>query len=291
MKVGHYRHVNFFYFLMEYSLWPMTSSEQSLKSEKVFIRYRKQLVIIFIFFGLVGFFTGEKKEVTKVESGTTRCLIRQSYNSGIPRLAGYYIPIETCESEYGKLQNPEKFLKKLKEGIAVQKRDFGAEAVSRVIRFFGFGISAALVAAVVLALRARSFKEKVTKVKKEFLVKLVSAKSKSQSEKVSLLNRFRKQGDNNSRNLQRQANSYANATSVLAVFLFVLAVIGSVIIALSPEEQCGSGFSSDYCEKDWSSSIVKALVGFFLSSLVMLSVLTVATYIQWRTSRPETNSN
>lgn len=225
----------------------MTSESQYPNQKKVFTRYRKHLVVILIFVGLVGVFAGEEKEPS-----TSLC----AYSN------------EGC------------------------KQDFGPEIVSRAIRFFGFGISAALVSAVVLALIARGyFKERVIKVKKVLLAKLSSAKSISKSANISLLNRFRKQGDKGPKMLQRQANQYATATSALAGFLFVLMIIGSVIIALSPEEQCETVYYSEYCEKDWFSSILMAIVGFFLSSLIMLSVLTVATYIQWRTSRPETDSN
>ena len=271
----------------------MTSDNQYLNSKKVFIQYRKHLVVVLIFVGLFGFFTGEKKESTKYEKYLLDCLVLRSYEvGGMNRSAGRAVTKEVCESDYGTIQNPETFLRKQFGNTRVDERDFGAEALSRGIRFFRFGVSAALVAAVVLALRARGdFLEKVTKAKKVLLVKLASAKSKSKSEKVSLLNRLRKQGDNGPNTLQRQANRYAAATSALAGFLFVLVIIGSVIIAFSPEEQCGTGFLSDYCEKDWFSSILRALVGFFLSSLLMLSVLTVVTYIQWRTSRPETDSN
>ena len=271
----------------------MTSDSQYPNSKKVLIQYRKHLSVVLIFVGLFGFFTGEKKESTKYyEEYLRECLVLRSYEvGGIDRRAGLFVTKEVCESDYGTIQNPEKFLRKVL-GKNVDERDFGAEALSRGIRFFGFGVSAALVAAVVLALRAGGdFKEKVTKAKKVLLVKLASAKSKSKSENVSLLNRFRNQGVKGPGTLQRQANRYAAATSALAGFLFVLVIIGSVIIAFSPEEQCGTGYLNDYCEKDWFTSIVKALVGFFLSSLIMLSVLTVATYIQWRTSRPETDLN
>ena len=272
----------------------MTSDSQYPNSKRVFVQYRKHLVVVLIFVGLFGFITGEKKESFKYEKNLSDCLVLRSYEvGGMNRTAGRMVTKEVCESDYGTIQNPEMFLKKVFGGTRVDERDFVAEAVSRGVRFFGFGVSAALVAAVVLALRARGdFLEKVTKVKKVLLVKLASAKSKSKSEKISLLNRFRQQRDSGPKTLQRQANRYATATSALAGFLFVLVIIGSVIIGFSPEEKCesfGGGF--EYCEKDWFSSILTAIVGFFLSSLIMLSVLTVATYIQWRTSRQETDLN
>ena len=259
----------------------MTSDSQYPNQKKVFTQYWKHLVFILIFVGLVGVFAGEEKE-----SASPLCTFTN----------------EGC------------------------KQDLVAEIMSRAIRFFGFGISAALVTAVVLALRLRvDFKERVIKAKKVLLdrfasvksksrsanvsllnrfrkqddkgsetlqpLRFASAKSKSKSVSVSLLGRFRKQGDKGSGTLQRQANQYATVTSALAGFLFVLVIIGSVIIAFSPEERCGSGYFIYDCEKDWFSSILMALGGFFLSSLTLFSVLTVATYIQWRTSRPETDSN
>lgn len=271
----------------------MTNSEQPPELEKVFVRYRKQLIFVLIFIGLVGFFSGEKKEVVEMETSFSGCLILQSYQIGeTSRGAGYFISKSACESDYEKLKNPEKFLRKSFVDSKVNKRDFGAEAVSRVIRFFGFGLPSALVVAVLLALRARGdLKEIMKRVKEKQVNKIAAAKSKSESETISFLNRSQKQGNSFPTTLQRQANQYAKTMTVFISFLFVMIFFGTILIALSPEEQCesfGSGLG-DYCEKDWFTSIVTAAVGFLMSSLLMLSLLTVAKYIQWRTSTAETD--
>ena len=87
------------------------------------------------------------------------------------------------------------------------------------------------------------------------------------------------------------ANKVAQIVSTLAFALLILGVIGSIIIALSPTETCddiGSGFLSiEICEKDWTTSLTKGLVGLLLNSLVMLSITMVALYIQERTSTTE----
>ena len=87
------------------------------------------------------------------------------------------------------------------------------------------------------------------------------------------------------------ANKVAQIVSTLAFALLILGVIGSIIIALSPTETCddiGTGFLSiEICEKDWTTSLTKGLVGLLLNSLVMLSITMVALYIQERTSSTE----
>ena len=85
------------------------------------------------------------------------------------------------------------------------------------------------------------------------------------------------------------ANKVAQIVSTLAFALLILGVIGSIIIAFSPEEKCesfGSGLG-EYCEKDWTTSLTMGLVGLLLNSLVMLSITMVALYIQERTSTTE----
>lgn len=83
------------------------------------------------------------------------------------------------------------------------------------------------------------------------------------------------------------ANKFAQIVSGLAFVLLILGVIGSIFISFTPSEECFDGFLSEYCEKDWSTSLTMGLVGLLLNSLVMLSVMMVALYIQERTSTPE----
>lgn len=87
------------------------------------------------------------------------------------------------------------------------------------------------------------------------------------------------------------ANKVAQIVFILAFALLILGVIGSIIIALSPTETCdatGTGFFRiKICEKEWTTSLTKGLVGLLLNSLVMLSITMVALYIQERTSTTE----
>jgi len=83
------------------------------------------------------------------------------------------------------------------------------------------------------------------------------------------------------------ANKFAQIVSSLAFVLLILGVIGSIIIGSTPSEECYDSFSSEYCEKDWTSSLTMGLVGLLLNSLVMLSIMMVALYIQERTSTTE----
>ena len=83
------------------------------------------------------------------------------------------------------------------------------------------------------------------------------------------------------------ANKFAQIVSGLAFVLLILGVIGSIIIGFSPSEECYDGFLSEYCEKDWTTSLTMGLVGLLLNSLVMLSIMMVALYIQERTSTTE----
>jgi hypothetical protein len=83
------------------------------------------------------------------------------------------------------------------------------------------------------------------------------------------------------------ANKFAQIVSSLAFVLLILGVIGSIIISFNPSEECYELFSSEYCEKDWTTSLTMGLVGLLLNSLVMLSIMMVALYIQERTSTTE----
>jgi hypothetical protein len=88
-------------------------------------------------------------------------------------------------------------------------------------------------------------------------------------------------------NKKSTANKFAQIVSGLAFVLLILGVIGSIIIGFSPSEECYDGFLSEYCEKDWTTSLTTGLVGLLLNSLVMLSIMMVALYIQERTSTTE----
>ena len=83
------------------------------------------------------------------------------------------------------------------------------------------------------------------------------------------------------------ANKFAQIVSSLAFVLLILGVIGSIIISFTPSEECFDGFLGEYCEKDWTTSLTMGLVGLLLNSLVMLSIMMVALYIQERTSTTE----
>ena len=83
------------------------------------------------------------------------------------------------------------------------------------------------------------------------------------------------------------ANKVAQIVSTLAFSLLILGVIGSIIIGLSPTEECYELFYSEICEKDWTTSLTKGLVSLLLNSLFMLSITMVALYIQERTSPTE----
>ena len=83
------------------------------------------------------------------------------------------------------------------------------------------------------------------------------------------------------------ANKVAQIVSGFAFVFLILGVIGSIIIGFSPSEECYDLFSSEYCEKDWTTSLTMGLVGLLLNSLVMLSIMMVALYIHERTSTTE----
>jgi hypothetical protein len=83
------------------------------------------------------------------------------------------------------------------------------------------------------------------------------------------------------------ANKFAQIVSSLAFVLLILGVIGSIIIGFTPSEECYDLFSSEYCEKDWTTSLTMGLVCLLLNSLVMISIMMVALYIQERTSTTE----
>ena len=112
-----------------------------------------------------------------------------------------------------------------------------------------------------------------------------SESANKQESKISKLNERAQMKENFT------ANKIAQIVSTLAFALLILGVIGSIIIDLSPTETCddiGTGFFSyEYCEKDWTTSLTMGLVGLLLNSLVMLSIMMVALYIQERTSTTE----
>jgi hypothetical protein len=87
------------------------------------------------------------------------------------------------------------------------------------------------------------------------------------------------------------ANRVAQFVSKLAGVFLVLGVIGSIIIGLTPTEECYESvdeyFSGLECDKDWTTSLTTGLVGLLINSLVMLLIMMVALYIQERTSTKE----
>lgn len=86
------------------------------------------------------------------------------------------------------------------------------------------------------------------------------------------------------------ANKVAQLVSRLAFALLIIGVIGSFIIAVTPNETCSDSgflFSTEECVKDWTTSLTTGLVGLLLNSLVMLSIMMLALYIQERTSTTE----
>ena len=83
------------------------------------------------------------------------------------------------------------------------------------------------------------------------------------------------------------ANKVAQLVSRLAVAFLIIGVIGSFIIAVTPTETYEDGifsYSEDVVVKDWTTSLTTGLVGLLLNSLVMLSIMMFALYIQERTS-------
>ena len=85
------------------------------------------------------------------------------------------------------------------------------------------------------------------------------------------------------------ANKVAQLVSKSALALLIIGVIGSFIIAVTPTETCDDSgfFGSEECVKDWTTSLTTGLVGLLLNSLVMLSLMMLALYIQERTSTTE----
>ena len=86
------------------------------------------------------------------------------------------------------------------------------------------------------------------------------------------------------------ANKVAQLVSRLAVAFLIIGVIGSFIIAVTPTETYEDGifsYSEDVVVKDWTTPLTTGLVGLLLNSLVMLSIMMFALYIQERTSTTE----
>ena len=86
------------------------------------------------------------------------------------------------------------------------------------------------------------------------------------------------------------ANKVAQFVARLSGILLILGVIGSIIIAVTPTETREDGlfsWSDDVVVKDWTTSLTMGLVGLLLNSLVMLSIMMVALYIQESTSTTE----
>ena len=83
------------------------------------------------------------------------------------------------------------------------------------------------------------------------------------------------------------SNQIAQFVARLSGIFTILGAIGSIIIAANPTETMEDGmysFSEDVLVKDWGTSLTTGLVAFLLNSLVMLSIMMVASYIQERTS-------
>ena len=83
------------------------------------------------------------------------------------------------------------------------------------------------------------------------------------------------------------SNKVAQFVARLSGIFIILGAIGSIIIAANPTETyivAEYTWQSDEVVKDWNTSLTTGLVGFLLNSLVMLSIMMVALYIQERTS-------
>ena len=81
------------------------------------------------------------------------------------------------------------------------------------------------------------------------------------------------------------ANKVAQVVARLSGILLIHGVIGSIIIAVTPTKTYEDSdlYADDVVVRDWSTSITTGLVGLLLNSLVMLTILMVALYIQERT--------
>jgi len=83
------------------------------------------------------------------------------------------------------------------------------------------------------------------------------------------------------------SNKVAQFVARLSGVFMILGAIGAIIIAANPTETYEDGmfsFSEDVLVKDWNTSLTTGLVVFLLNSLVMLSIMMVALYIQERAS-------
>ena len=83
------------------------------------------------------------------------------------------------------------------------------------------------------------------------------------------------------------SNKVAQFVARLCGIFMILGAIGSIIIAANPTETYedrGVFYKDIVTVKDWGTSLTTGLVVFLLSSLVMLSIMMVALYIQERTS-------
>ncbi len=83
------------------------------------------------------------------------------------------------------------------------------------------------------------------------------------------------------------SNKVAQFVARLSGVFMILGAIGSIIIAANPTETFedrGVIYKDIVTVKDWNTSLTTGLVVFLLNSLVMLSIMMVALYIQERAS-------
>ena len=85
------------------------------------------------------------------------------------------------------------------------------------------------------------------------------------------------------------SNKVAQFVARLSGVFMILGAIGAIIIAANPTEtyEDGAIYADEVLVKDWTTSLTTGLVGLLLNSLVMLSIMMVALYIQERTSTTE----
>ena len=285
----------------------MSEPEVVHEQKSVFFTVKRAMIVGAIVLGVFGALTGDakwgfkQKEITRFVSSEVLagCIVGSSFTGQSGEILGSAtrLSVEECAQERSfkpdaPLQNiykTENVEKKVLE--PVRARDFGGEAISRGLRLVMGGALGAL-GTYLLTFLFRRKKELLSVLSQTTKVIALSISKISKSAKAAREDRTkiykeRKPGASNLS--QSRANKNAQIVLTFASFLFFLGFVGSIIIGFSPEEQCKSfgGGLGGYCVKDWTTSIIRAFVAFFLNSLIMLSIIMVASYIQWRTSATE----
>jgi len=158
-------------------------------------------------------------------------------------------------------------------------RQLGTESITRVVRFALGAALGAILFAVFLRIKPK-IKSALERMQSTITTidssKIKTPRETTNGEKtVSLIN-----SSVRNPNIQKNLLATTRMMEIFAAALFVLGIIMGLFIAFTPE--CTLEESSECLEKSWTNSITYGLTAMFVNAFIMLFVIMITQYINWR---------